>query len=82
MTNGLMFFEKVRSNAVFRQIVLGLIVTAALFVYSSNVPEYLKVAVKADLGGLVLILYTVWLSLFVLWFRAWQMIFHASTHSE
>jgi hypothetical protein len=82
MTNALMFFEKVRSNAVIRQISLGLVVTVALFAYSSNVPEYLKVAVGADLGGLVFILYSLWLALFVLWFRAWQMIFHASTQSE
>ena len=79
MSETFQIVKKVTTSPTVRQIVFAFIVTVLLFTYSNVAPDYLKLAVEAKFGGLVFVLYSLWLALIVLWFKAWQMIFHAST---
>ena len=79
MSETFQIVKKVTTSPTIRQIGFALVVTLLLFAFSNVAPDYLKVAVEAQFGGLVFLLYSLWLVLIVLWFKAWQMIFHAST---
>ncbi|WP_196158968.1 hypothetical protein [Reinekea sp. G2M2-21] len=82
MSETIQIVKKVTTSPTIRQMVFALLVTVLLFAFSKVAPDYLKLAAEAKFGGLVFILYSVWLALIVLWFKAWQMIFHASTRNS
>jgi len=82
MTNSMDFLNRAWNNSVLKSFVIALLITGVMFAYSNAVPEYIKTAVKADLNGLVIILYGLWLVLTIAWFRSWQLILHSSTEDK
>lgn len=82
MSESVVLVRRLWEHNVVRQMVFAIAVTIVLFAFSHSAPEYIKVAAKENLTGLVVILYALWLSLIVLWFKAWQWLFHSSTSSQ
>ncbi len=82
MSETIQLVKKVTTSPTIRQIAFAVVMTILLFMFSKAVPDYLKLAVEAQFGGLVLLLYSLWLALIVLWFKSWQMMFHASTRND